>query len=182
MKRSLSVLLPVHNRQSTLAATVQEILELLPELTRHLEVVIIDDGSTDATIEVADELATLYPQVRVCRHAVHLGRAAAIGSGLDRSKGEIILVVDGDRRLPIERIQGRWQAMEEGGRVPWEPAAPAESKRSGANRWDAGSDVGFQMFHRRAAVCPASDRPASGSGRLKRPNYLSRLKDFALGE
>ena len=82
MEYSLSALLPVHNAQATLAATVHEFLEILPEVTPRFEVVIADDGSTDATIEVADELATCYPQVSAVRHARRLGRVAAIRTEL----------------------------------------------------------------------------------------------------
>ena len=56
MERSLTALLPVRNAEATLLETVAEWLDVLPELTSRLELVIIDDCSSDATIEIADEL------------------------------------------------------------------------------------------------------------------------------
>ena len=64
MARSLSVLLPVKNAQSTLAPTVHKILDVVSELSEQIELLIIDDGSADATSEVAMDLTRHYPQVQ----------------------------------------------------------------------------------------------------------------------
>lgn len=237
MTRSLSALMPVRNTQSSLQATVLEYLEVLPELTRDFEVVIADDGSVDETIEVADELATRFPQVRVVRHATPLGRLSAIESALGASIGEVILLKDEDCRLPINEVHKLWQAMDEHDVAVAHVATAPESRWPG---WQAvaGTTVGFQMIRRRvvepilqslhdqgtllaalrergdswyemeigdysppgktsrAAVLarhlltrtlgqPRHTRPdpASGSSTApKRPNYLTKIKDFALGE
>ena len=149
MERSLSVLLPVRNVQSSLAATVHEILDVLPELTRHFELVIIDDGSRDATIEVADELAAGYPQIRVLRHGEPLGRAAAIRTGIRQSQGDVIFLRDEDCGLPIDELPRLWRAMDEHELVLGCPEPIPEPKW---NRWKKSSPsppAGFQMAHRR---------------------------------
>ena len=110
MERSLSVLLPVENAQATLAKQVRRLLDVLPELTSDLELLVIDDGSTDATIEVADELATQYPQVRVLRNSTTAGRTRAIQAGIRNSRGEFLLLIDDDSTLPIDEIRHLWQA------------------------------------------------------------------------
>ncbi|MFC1596470.1 glycosyltransferase family 2 protein [Planctomycetota bacterium] len=148
MERSLSALLPVHNAQSTLAASVHALLEVLSELAGKLEVVIADDGSTDATIEVADELTTRYPQVIVLRHARPLGRIAAFRTALERSTGEILLIQDEDCGFSVDEIHRLWRAMDEHeivlGRV-----APAEPSTSPAVRTaEARSRGGLQMLSR----------------------------------
>lgn len=111
MERSLSALLPVSNAESTLCEQVSEMLDILSELTRGLELVLIDDGSTDATIEVADELAVVYPQLVIARHAVPLGRVAAIRTGLARSVGEIIFLADSPCALALDEVRSLWQAV-----------------------------------------------------------------------
>jgi len=186
LERSLSVLLPVYNLQSRLSAMVRETLEVLSELTRRFEVVIIDDGSTDATIEVADELATHYPQVRIFRHAVHLGRAAAIRTGLDRSTGEIILLQDADGRLPIDEVHKLWRRLDQEERFPWRPRTTPRPIPALPSHLDAVDPTGAQIFHRRAIEpmtdSPSSDPPEDRVTGPRRPNYLAKLTDFALGE
>ena len=66
MKPSVTVLLPVYNAQHRLERQVAEILDVLPELTSRFELMIIDDGSTDDSFEVARHLALKYPQVGAC--------------------------------------------------------------------------------------------------------------------
>lgn len=121
LERSLSILLPVRDDQSTLAATVQRLLEVLSDLPGPFELILIDDGSRDATIEVADELATRYPQVSAVRHAEPRGQEAAIESGLARSSGDIVLVRDrsGLRRIDRQRHESGHRYMpDRGSRYP----------------------------------------------------------------
>lgn len=100
MKRSLTVLLPVRDAQSTLVDTVTQVLELASDMTDHFELLIIDDASSDATSEVAHELTRHYPQVRIFRHSRPLGRDVALQTGLAQSRGEVVLVPDTDRSDP----------------------------------------------------------------------------------
>lgn len=151
MERSLSVLLPVRDAEMTLSRSVHELLDVLPELTRSFEIVIIDDGSRDATIELADELACRYPQVRVVRHGRPLGRAAAVRSGVRGSRGEILLLGDEGCRLALDELGRMWRAMDDHELVLGRPAGIPEPKW---NRWrrpgDEPGTPGFQMVYRRA--------------------------------
>jgi hypothetical protein len=92
---------------------VFETLDVLPELTSRFELVIIDDCSTDATIEVADELAEVYPQLFVLRHAIPRGHAASIRTGIDHSLGEVIVFADADCPLPLNDVRQLWTALDE---------------------------------------------------------------------
>lgn len=103
MKRFLTVLLPVQDAQATLAETVEEVLDATAALTDRFELLIIDDGSADATAEVGHELTRHYPQVRMIRHGKPLGRDAALRTGLSESRGEMVFVHDKERRR-MERV------------------------------------------------------------------------------
>ena len=114
MQHSLSVLLPVKDAQATLTALVHENLDVAADSGDQFELLIIDDGSTDATSEVAHELTHHYPQVRVVRHGTSLGREAAIRTGLKRSQGEVVVVRDEnggfrvlERRPPAQHTPSR---------------------------------------------------------------------------
>ena len=106
MDRSLTVLLPVRNAQTTLADTVSEVLEVASELTSQFELVIVDDGSTDATSEIAQELTVHYPQVKACSHGTHLGNSAAIKTGLRHATGEVVVLREGAKVLLDEQMHG----------------------------------------------------------------------------
>ena len=239
MERSLTAVLPVRNAQATLAKTVMEMLEVLSELTARLEIVIVDDGSTDATIEVADELARRYPQMSAIRHAQPLGRPAAIRTALEQSTGEVIFLEDENCTLAIDEIHKLWHALDEHECVMGRAAAASQSiGRRWHQRTPAGQG-GFQMLYRRAIQrlrwsvadhpgrgedvwqngClwhevevgqrilprgphrpagrpsrrpPAAadlthaptepDKPRHQPAKPKRPNFLAKFKDFALGE
>jgi hypothetical protein len=90
--QSLSVVLPVYNAQNTLPHLIHQMLEILPDVTSEFEVLVIDDGSTDQTEEVARDLAIEYPQVRVTRHAERLGGEEVIRTGYERTRGKVVIV------------------------------------------------------------------------------------------
>jgi glycosyltransferase involved in cell wall biosynthesis len=128
---SLSVLFPVKDAQATLAASVHQILDVAADTNSPFELVIIDDGSRDATAEVAHELTHHYPQIRLVRHTQPLGHDAAISTGLQRSRGDVVVVHEGRD--------------------------------------------GYRIVERQHELPHTASRPV-------RPNYLARLKAFALGE
>ena len=104
MARSVSILLPVKNAQSTLAPTVHKILDVVSEISEQIELLIIDDGSADATSEVAVELTRHYPQVQAICQSRSLGREEAIRSALEKSTGAIALIHEEEQGTPLDEI------------------------------------------------------------------------------
>jgi glycosyltransferase involved in cell wall biosynthesis len=149
VERSLSVLLPVRNAQSSLTDSVLELLEVVPELTSRFELIIIDDGSTDATPEVAGELAARYPQVQTAFHARPQGRAAAVRTGLGRSMGDVIFLRDEDCQVSTDEIRKLWCAVDDHPMVFGHAGLPRwTNKLIGWKRH--GDERGFRMINRRA--------------------------------
>jgi glycosyltransferase involved in cell wall biosynthesis len=118
---SLSLLLPVCNAQRGLESQVERVLDLLPELSEQFDVVIIDDGSTDETHEVATDLARRYPQVGVIRHHAPRGMDKAIEAGRKRSTAEVVIVHDSNEPLDAAGLANLWSKSS--------GTSPANSKR-----------------------------------------------------
>jgi glycosyltransferase involved in cell wall biosynthesis len=88
----LSVVIPAFNEEATLRTIVQKVLKI-PEL---LEIVIVDDCSTDSTAEIATRLAEANPQVRLIRQPKNAGKTEALKTGFAATSGDIVIVQDAD--------------------------------------------------------------------------------------
>ena len=88
----LSVVVPAYNEEQTIATVVQRLLDV----PRLLEVVIVDDASTDRTLEIARRLSERHSQVRVIRHHKNSGKTAALRTGFAATQGDIVIVQDAD--------------------------------------------------------------------------------------
>ncbi|GAB6165015.1 hypothetical protein JCM19992_10150 [Thermostilla marina] len=142
MERSLSVLLVVRNCQRTLAQDVAALTEVLPDLTDRWEVILVDDGSTDATCEIVDELSHRYPQIRCFRYREEHGRVEAIRAALSRSRGKILCIPDPRCRLSPSMLARMWKATEEYDVVL--AGIPKQERRTGT------PSFGYVMIYRRA--------------------------------
>jgi glycosyltransferase involved in cell wall biosynthesis len=109
---ALSYFFPAHNEAANLAGLVEEALVTLPSLAEQFEIVIVDDGSRDATPALADEIAAAHPEVRAVHHPVNLGYGAALRTGFAAARYDYLAFTDGDRQFKvadlgrlIERLQ-----------------------------------------------------------------------------
>jgi glycosyltransferase involved in cell wall biosynthesis len=98
----LSYFFPAHNEEANLEGLVAEALEALPALAETFEIIAVDDGSTDATPLIADELAARHPDlVRVVHHPTNLGYGSALRSGFAAARYDLIAFTDGDRQFRV---------------------------------------------------------------------------------
>jgi glycosyltransferase involved in cell wall biosynthesis len=89
---TLSIVVPAFNEEATLARVVEKLMHV-PYL---FEIVIVDDCSTDRTLEIARQLAAKYPQVRALTHQHNRGKTDALRTGFAETKGDIVIVQDAD--------------------------------------------------------------------------------------
>src|SRR5579871_2673789 len=106
----LSVIVPVFNERKTLG-TVIEALHRVPGL---LEIVVVDDCSTDGTQEEAQRLAAIYPRMRVLRHVRNQGKTGALRTGIAETHGDILIIQDADLEYSPEEIPVVIQPILEG--------------------------------------------------------------------
>jgi glycosyltransferase involved in cell wall biosynthesis len=101
----LSYFFPAHNEEANVRELVAEALETLPSLAEAFEIIVVDDGSRDATGPIADELAAANPDVvRAVHHPTNLGYGAALLSGFRASRHELVAFTDGDRQFRVADI------------------------------------------------------------------------------
>jgi glycosyltransferase involved in cell wall biosynthesis len=98
---ALSFFFPAHNEAGNIEALVEEALAALPELAEEFEIICVDDGSRDATPQLADQLAERHPQVRAVHHPVNRGYGAALRSGFANARHPLICFLDGDRQFRV---------------------------------------------------------------------------------
>ena len=101
---SISVFFPCYNEQDNVARTVQQALTVLEKLNADFEVIIIDDGSSDATGQIADEVAGRNSRVKVVHHPTNLGYGAALQSGFRAATKELVFYTDGDGQFDINEM------------------------------------------------------------------------------
>lgn len=91
----LSIVIPCFNESPTLRACVEQVLDIADQ-TLNLEVIIVDDGSTDDSHAVAVELETSHPAVRAIRHDSNRGKGAALRTGIEHATGDYVAIHDAD--------------------------------------------------------------------------------------
>jgi glycosyltransferase involved in cell wall biosynthesis len=91
----LSVIVPCYNEMGTLRHCVANVMSIAND-TLTLEIIIVDDCSTDGTFEIATSLAARHSIIRLLRHAKNSGKGAAIRSGLSAASGDFIAIQDAD--------------------------------------------------------------------------------------
>lgn len=87
---------PVYKDETTIERVTHKALKLLPSLFKKYEIIIVDDGSPDRSGEIADRLALKHRCIHVIHHSKNLGYGAAIKTGLNACKNDLICMVDGD--------------------------------------------------------------------------------------
>ncbi|MBI3747076.1 MAG: glycosyltransferase family 2 protein, partial [Chloroflexi bacterium] len=117
---AVSYFFPAHNEEANLRGLVEEALATLPDLAEAFEIIVVDDGSGDATPRIADELAAADPRVRVVHHPRNRGYGAALRSGFGAARYELLAFTDGDRQFRVAdlgRLTARYLAGDADARV-----------------------------------------------------------------
>jgi dolichyl-phosphate beta-glucosyltransferase len=108
---SLSIVIPAYNEERRLPQTLDRILEWLgQESIAFDELVVVDDGSSDATASVAEKYHQAHPEVRLLRNPGNCGKGYAIRQGMLEARAEWILYTDADLSTPITEIEKLYAA------------------------------------------------------------------------
>lgn len=196
MTENLTIVLPVHNAEATLARDVADVLEVAGELVQAMRVIIVDDGSVDDTYDIAAELATRYPQIRVMRHAIREGLGKAMQTLRSDLAGDFVLVHDGASRIDAHQIRQLWleQQSQRGGNAMKQPVSIDDLRVSSMHHSMAAAHTRLAGFQRLMSPTASDDRQLARRDQkqhqkgvgvippLPRPNFMGALANFALGE
>ena len=112
----LSIVIPAYNEQERLESTLRAYLAYCRP-RRTVEVIVVDDGSTDDTTPLVERLGAELPELRLIRLAQNQGKGYAVRSGIVNARGRRILFADADGATPIEELARLESALDEGADV-----------------------------------------------------------------
>ena len=108
----LSVIIPVHNESANIAPLCERLLPILNRITPAWEMVFVDDGSRDDTLERIREVGRDEPRIGAVSFSRNFGKEIAIAAGLDHARGDAVVIMDADLQHPPEMIETfveRWR-------------------------------------------------------------------------
>ena len=103
-RSGISIFFPAFNDERTIGTMVTQALTLLPTLTDNYEVIVVNDGSTDATGAVAEQLALDSLHVQAISHKKNLGYGAALRTGFSSANKDLIFYTDGDGQYDVREL------------------------------------------------------------------------------
>jgi dolichyl-phosphate beta-glucosyltransferase len=108
---SLSIVIPAYNEARRISTSLEAIQRYVQSKNFAVEVIVVDDGSTDSTVEVVSR----RPEIRVLRNDCNRGKGFSVRHGVVEARGELILFTDADLSAPIEEADKLLAALESSG-------------------------------------------------------------------
>ena len=111
---SLTIFFPCYNDAGTIGSLVAGAHVVGRESGRDFEIVVVDDGSSDASGEILRELTSHYPELRVVEHGVNRGYGAALRSGFSAATKDLVFYTDGDGQYDVLELKKLLPSLQEG--------------------------------------------------------------------
>jgi glycosyltransferase involved in cell wall biosynthesis len=108
----LSIIIPCFNEEQRLPASLEKVAGYIRERRPNAEVIVVDDGSTDRTAEIAESWRDRIPRLRVLSNGTNRGKGFSVRHGSLEAEGEIILFTDADLSSPIEEGEKLLSALQ----------------------------------------------------------------------
>lgn len=113
----LSIVIPVYNEAEVLPLFYKRIYRALLTLNTAYELIFVDDGSVDGSVDYLAELSTHDPSIKILRLSRNFGKEAAVTAGIDHAQGTALIVIDADLQDPPEEIPRMVKAWQDGADV-----------------------------------------------------------------
>jgi dolichol-phosphate mannosyltransferase len=110
----ISIVAPCYNEEEVLPEFVSRTISVIKCLNRPFEIILVNDGSKDSTLEIAISLAKKHPEIKVINFSRNFGHQAAVTAGIDYAEGKAVILIDADLQDPPEVINEMVQKWHEG--------------------------------------------------------------------
>jgi len=110
----LSIVIPAYNEEPNLGSTLKDIAQYLKAKDYSYEVIIVDDGSSDKTVEIARSSGDLFNSFTLLENPKNRGKGYAVKQGMLAAKGEYVLFMDADNSTRIDQLDKLMGALREG--------------------------------------------------------------------
>jgi glycosyltransferase involved in cell wall biosynthesis len=107
----LSVIVPVYNEEKTLEKNIKKFYSYLAKQNFDYEIIIVDDGSTDNSNQIAQTLSDQFPTVRLLSKKNNQGKGSAVRDGLFVGFGDFLLFLDADNATSINHLEKAWPLL-----------------------------------------------------------------------
>lgn len=102
--KSLSIFFPVFNEEANLEVLLNQALRIIPQIAKQYELLIINDGSTDDSLKIAQKIAKKHNEIKVLSHPSNLGYGEVLKTGIKQSQYEWIFWTDSDLQFDLAEI------------------------------------------------------------------------------
>lgn len=110
----LSIVIPAYNEGNRIGDSLKDICHYLAEKPYTYEILVVDDGSSDSTLDLCKALAANQPSMRVVHYPVNQGKGFAVRTGMMEAAGENLLLCDADLATPMEELDKFWDYRNDG--------------------------------------------------------------------
>jgi len=114
MPIQLSIVIPIYNEEENIPSLYKELKDVLQKLEKSFEIIFVDDGSSDTSLMLLNEIQTNDSNVVVISFRKNFGQTAAMSAGFDHARGDIIITMDGDMQNDPANIEGMIKKIDEG--------------------------------------------------------------------
>jgi glycosyltransferase involved in cell wall biosynthesis len=102
---SVSFFCPAYNEEKNLPKLIPKVHAFLREITSTFEIIIVEDGSPDRTVEVVEELSRRFPEVRIVRHEQNQGYGVTVRDGFTSARYDYVMYTDADNQYDILELK-----------------------------------------------------------------------------
>jgi glycosyltransferase involved in cell wall biosynthesis len=113
----LSIVIPAYNESARIERTLARVMECVEQQHWDAEVLVVDDGSKDATPEIIQQWMQRYPRLQLIKNGGNRGKGYSVRNGLLQASGEIVMFTDADLSAPMEEAERLFAAIRDGADV-----------------------------------------------------------------